>query len=86
MQRLMPRNCLTGQTSVIILNKDAATDLEVELDFGRDVERSGANRDITRTGIRQPRSSHHSVNEDRTRSSRASALLLFPMRRECGLP
>ena len=24
-----------GQTSVIILNKDAATDLEVELDFGR---------------------------------------------------
>jgi hypothetical protein len=30
----------TGQTSVIILNKDAGTDLEVELDFGRDV--SGA--------------------------------------------
>lgn len=29
-----------GQTSVIILNKDAAADLEVELDFGRDV--SGA--------------------------------------------
>ncbi len=26
-----------GQTSVIILNKDAAADLEVELDFGRDV-------------------------------------------------
>ena len=25
-----------GQTSVIILNKDAAADLEVELDFGRD--------------------------------------------------
>ena len=30
----------TGQTSVIILNKDAVADLEVELDFGRDV--SGA--------------------------------------------
>jgi hypothetical protein len=26
----------SGQTSVIILNKDAAADLEVELDFGRD--------------------------------------------------
>ncbi len=25
-----------GQTSVIILNKDAGADLEVELDFGRD--------------------------------------------------
>ncbi len=24
-----------GQTSVVILNKDAAADLEVELDFGR---------------------------------------------------
>jgi hypothetical protein len=31
-----------GQTSVIILNKDAAVDLEVELDFGRGV--SGAAR------------------------------------------
>jgi hypothetical protein len=29
-----------GHTSVIILNKDAAADLEVELDFGRDA--SGA--------------------------------------------
>ena len=29
-----------GKTSVIILNKDAAADLEVELDFGRDA--SGA--------------------------------------------
>ncbi len=27
----------TGQTSVIILNKDAGTDLEVQLDFGHDV-------------------------------------------------
>jgi hypothetical protein len=27
----------SGRTSVIILNKDAAADLEVELDFGRDV-------------------------------------------------
>jgi len=35
MQRRMPR--LPGEhTSVIILNKDAAADLEVELDFGRD--------------------------------------------------
>jgi hypothetical protein len=31
---------LGGQTSVIILNKDAAADLEVELDFGRGMSRA----------------------------------------------
>ena len=35
MQPHMQRNCPGGHTSVIILNKDAAADLEVELDFGR---------------------------------------------------
>jgi hypothetical protein len=46
---------------VIILNKDAAADLEVELDFGGGV--SGAVKtEITRAGTRQPRSTHHHDN------------------------
>ena len=59
-----------GQASVIILNKDATADLEVELDFGRDASRVVANRDIARTGTRQPRSAHHNVNEDRLAQAR----------------
>jgi hypothetical protein len=53
-----------GHTSVIILDKDAAADLEGGTRLWSRRQRSGANRDITRTGTRQPRSAHHIVNED----------------------
>jgi hypothetical protein len=46
-----------GQTSVIILNKDAAVDLEVELDFGRDVS-GGAKTEILHAPAPDSREAH----------------------------
>ena len=78
MQRHMPRNCPDGHMSVIILNKDAAVDLELELDFWSQREWNCANRDITRTGTRQPRSAHHNVNEDRLAQAGQVLRCCFP--------
>jgi hypothetical protein len=70
----------SGHASVIILNKDAAADLEVELDFGRDA--SGVVQTETLHAPHSTAAKRTSQRQRRpTRSSKASAPLLFPMRR-----
>ena len=67
-------------TSVIILNKDAAADLEAELDLGRDA--SGVVQIETLHAPALDSREAHILTSTRTdSSSRASAPLLFPMRR-----
>ena len=50
-----------GQTSVIILNKDAAVDLEVELDFGREVS-GAAKTEILHAPAPDSREAHNTAS------------------------
>ena len=65
-----------GQTSVIILNKDVAADLGVDLDFGRGV--SGAvETEILRAPALDSREAHFtkSTKTDSLRQGRCSAIV-----------
>jgi hypothetical protein len=71
----------SGQSSVIVLNKDAVTDFEVELDFGRGV--SGAvETEILHAPALDSRERTSRRQRRSTRSSRASAPSLFPVQRD----
>jgi hypothetical protein len=71
----------SGQSSVIVLNKDAVTDFEVELDFGRGV--SGAvETEILHAPALDSRERTSQPQRKPTRSSRANARSLFPTQQD----
>jgi hypothetical protein len=71
-----------GHTSVIILNKDAAADPEVELDFGRDASGVVQTETLHAPGLDSREADITTSTKTYTRTSRASAPSLFPTRRD----
>ena len=54
-----------GQTSVVILNKDAEKDLVLSLEFGSGKSGKVEVRDAARAGARKPGGSHHALCRSR---------------------